>query len=389
MPSSNDLRLRGLLGLLLILANAMMFASWPWLRSMRFTSNTADPFFRFVNGQPRMQSPAILRNPAYLKWFFDTIRRQRGIFVLGTSESCVRFHLAAQLNHLAPEQPQMAIVATGGGSSIHSCVAFARCQTEGITIPPTVILLNLVYYMQSHDVINDGWLGNIVPSPLFVFMNNGNVRQAMSADVKALYDRHFRSLWPLYPFWLQQYEGNLLYLLSHQDPPDSPRPPCLPWETYAFSGVRPEYDEERAVTVGYVAADQMAKHRWLVNSIEDTVNIKGLASTMNVLDEQPAPTLLVILPMNRTFYQYNGMDMAAFDSTYRQIRERIRSFARDGHVFVADLYDEPKLDAGFMDRMHQDAYGVYQLARYLIAKSPDYTAFIEATRNYYAEKAHR
>lgn len=383
MPTSNDQRARWHIGLLLIMANILLFAAGPWLRSHTFSSNTADPFFRLVDGEPQIDTRPLLRNSAYLKWYLNEVRREHKVFMLGTSESTEPFNLAAQLNQIAPHHPPIALAASGGTSPIHLSVMFSQCHNTDTQLPPVILILNLVYYMRSHDLVNESWLSNVVSTPVFLFMNHENMRTGLTAEANAVYDQHFQHWHALYPVWTQQYLSHLLYLKFHQEPKGAPRPPGVPIPTYTFDGKRPMYDEHRAVAPGYKASDQLARDRWLVHSADEAVNLKGLAATMAILDEQPAPVLLVILPMNRKYYGYYGMDMDDFEARYAGIRKQIRNFEREKHIWVIDLYEQPSLDGGFMDRMHQDAYGFYQLAQYLVAHSDEYAAFMgEVARHY-------
>ncbi len=64
-----------------------------------------------------------------------------------------------------------------------------------------------------------------------------------------------------------------------------------------------------------------------MNLPEDALNLKGLAATLAILKDQPAPVLLLMMPVNRTFYEYNGLNMAEFDQRYRQIRQEISELA--------------------------------------------------------------
>lgn len=95
---------------------------------------------------------------------------------------------------------------------------------------------------------------------------------------------------------------------------------------------------------GYDATDEAVKARWEVSRKEESLNLKGL---------------LLVLPMNRAFYRYHGLDMTEY--------------------LLLDLYEQPRLHLGFRDRMHQDGYGFFQLARCII-DSEAYRRFIDAGR---------
>ena len=51
-------------------------------------------------------------------------------------------------------------------------------------------------------------------------------------------------------------------------------------------------------------------------------------------------------------------------------------------IFVIDLNENFKLDKGFLDRMHYDEYGCYQISNYMM-NSFIYSEFIQETVNYY------
>jgi hypothetical protein len=157
----------------------------------------------------------------------------------------------------------------------------------------------------------------------------------------------------------------------------------LPMPAYAWDGVLPDYDQERAVHRGYVPSDAMAKQRWEVQTPEESTNLEGLDNIAGVLGRQKAPSLLLILPVNRTFYAASGRDMERFDARYRDLRATIAAHAVFGHLFVIDLFENPRLHLGFEDRMHQDAYGFHQLATHL-ADDPDYRAYLDAVERYYS-----
>jgi len=125
----------------------------------------------------------------------------------------------------------------------------------------------------------------------------------------------------------------------------------------------------------------MMKSRWEVSRVEESLNLKGLASSLAILREQRAPVLLLVLPTNRTFYRNYGLGMAEYDRRYRAIREAIGSFASGRNIFLLALYEHPRLHLGFRDRMHLDEYGVFQLARYIV-DSEAYRCFIRAVLEY-------
>jgi hypothetical protein len=318
-----------------------------------------------------------------LSSFFEAVREKRAILFLGTSETIPAFNLGAQLNALFPENPSMAILAKAGSSPIHSALLFASCERERIAVPPIVIVVNLVYFTYSHDVIDDGWMSSVMRSDVFAQLNHRNIMQNLSADARALYAQHFRSRRFLFPFYAQEYLGNLVYLSFHQSPWRRFSPDSLPIHRYEFDGRLPDYDRRRAVHAGYRAPDELAKERWNVKPVAECLNLAGLASTAALLANQRAPVLLLVLPINRAFYAFSGLDMAEFERRYRDVRNAIGRLERPGHIFLVDLYEAPWLDLGFADRMHADSYGFHQIAEHL-GRDPTYVRFIDAVRAYYA-----
>ena len=325
----------------------------------------------------------IIKKKAYLARFFDAIREKRKILFLGTSESTSSWNIAAQLNFLAPDKLQMVAIAKAGISPIHSALVIAKAKREGIQIPPIVLVINPVYFTQAYDLINDGWMSAIVRSPVFIQMNHRDVRDYLSEEVRGVYDEHFALRRALYPATVQEYLGNLIYLSFHQLGVELERPAPLPIPVYRFDGSLPNYDEERNVWAGQQAADRLAKGRWLVNKGEDSANLKGLASIMTILRKEPAPVLLLVLPVNRKFYEYHGLDMAQFDLRYRAIRDEIQALAHGENTYLIDLYDAPKFRFGFEDRMHMDQYGFFQVTVHIL-KTEAYHRFVEAVKSYYA-----
>jgi hypothetical protein len=367
---------------LLVVANIGLAAFGARLSGARFGSDSAESPINPPRAPRRLDARAVLRNADYLGWLCDRVRDHRGILFFGTSESGPVHNLGAQLNDVRPGDPPLTVLPVKGMSPIHSTLVFARSRREGMPLPPTILVINLVYFTESHDVIDDGWLSTVVRSPVFMQFDHGGLRQQLSAEVRDVFDSHFRGRSVLAPLLYQQYVGNLMYLKNHPAtpgvlPPDSPPP-----ERYHFDGTVPVYDRERNVPRGYMPSDQLSKGRWRVRSESECVNLKGVENTARLLRDESAPALLVVLPVNRAFYRSEGLDMADFDSRYRALRRRVAGQAVPGHLFVVDMYDEPALDAGFEDRMHADEYGHHQLAEALAAM-PEYRHFIESVRAYY------
>ena len=365
----NDLALRLTLCVLLA-ANALLYMTWPWLRNLPLTSDSGEAY--------TIQN--VMRNELYFNWFLDSIRTEKRILFLGTSESMFYYNLAAQLNQLAPDNPRMVVYARGGLSPIHSAVLIGRWKREGIEIPPLVLVINPVYFTRGHDVVNDGWLSQVIRSPVFLQMNHRHINDYLSEEVLHVYDQHFSLRRLLYPATMQEYLGNLFYLFFHQVTHQAEaRLPRVP--AYKFNGKLPDYDENKNIWKTMLASDRLDQSRWVVRDPEESVNLKGLASIMTILRDSPAPILLVVLPANRKFYEYHGLDMSEWERSYKIIRKRIQTLARGENVYFIDLFDLPKPHLGFRDRMHMDQYGFFQLARFILA-SAEYGRFIDAVRLY-------
>ena len=363
----------------LLSANGLLFLAWPWLREVPVQGDSEDT--PLASPGPRIRPQVVMRNTAYMAGFSEVLRAERRILLLGTSESQYRDNVGAQLNHLAPDHPRIVVQAIAGGSPIHLCVALANCQRNGVEFPPTILVVNLVYFTESHDVIKDGWLSNAMP-PVFVQMNHGNVADHLGEQVQAVYARHFFLKRVLYPATAQAYLGDLLYLRFHRPNSETVSTAEVPVPVYEFDGRVPEYDEARAVPVGYQATDRLAKGRWLVKPADESVNRKGIEASVRIVRELAAPLLVLVLPMNRKFYGHNGLNMIEYDKGFAEIRDRILCCAARENAYVIDLYENPKLDMGFRDRMHLDAYGNYQIAEHLVG-CKEYTRFLKAVRDYY------
>ena len=376
-PSQQPARHPARLVLLTVLltANALLYALWPWLSAMSLKGDSSES----------LAKTHILRNETYLAGFFEGIRKNKKILFLGCSESIFPYNMGAQLNGLSSDDPQMAVLAWGGLSPIHSALAIARGKREGLQFPPMVLVINPVYFTRSHDVINDGWMSTAIPSPVFVELNHRGVVDYLTKEARESYDTHFAFRRALYLATVQEYTGNLIYLAFHQPASGTMQPVSLPVPRYRFNGSLPKYDEAKNVWLDMQAVDRFEKTRWRVNEVADSVNLKGLASSMRILAEELAPVLLLILPVNRRFYEYYQSDMEEFDSRYRDIRKVLHEMAKGQNVHLIDLFDTPPLHFGFHDRMHMDAYGFAQLAKYVYQSEP-YRHYLEAVNSYYGDQ---
>jgi hypothetical protein len=74
--------------------------------------------------------------------------------------------------------------------------------------------------------------------------------------------------------------------------------------------------------------------------------------------------------------------MAEYEERYGAIRKAIAASASGKNIFLLDLYEHPRLQFGFRDRMHFDEYGFFQLGKHVV-DADGYRRFIGAVREYY------
>jgi hypothetical protein len=346
--------------------------TWPWLGQLPVNADSSEPFV----------TRNAIRNDDYLARFFGAVRQNKKILFFGTSESINPYNLGAQLNFLSQDGLQLVVFAHSGISPIHSALAIARALREGIRIPPLILTINPVYFTQAYDLIDDGWMTHTSRSPIFIEMNHRDLNNYLSEDGRAAYEAHFALRRLLYPATAQEYLGNLLYLRFHQRGAGSNEKIPLPTPKYAFDRLLPNYDEERNVWANTAAIDRFAKRRWSVSTADESINLKGLASIVAGIRNDSNPVLLLLLPVNRKFYEYHGLDMAELNGRYRAIRRRLHELSQHSNVYFLDLYDTPQVQFGFRDRMHMDQYGFFQLASFLKTHET-YLRFLDAAKEYY------
>jgi hypothetical protein len=367
---------------LLVAANVGLVLAGAVLSERRYGSDAAESPLNPPRAARRLDARGILRNPDSFAWLCDRVRQHHGVLFFGTSESGELHNVGAQLNDVSSGDPPLTVLPVMGMSPIHSTLLFARSRSESLPLPPLVLVINLVYFTASHDVIDDGWMSTVVRNPVFLQFDHNGLRQHLGEDVRRAYDAHFRVRRLLDPLLYEQYAGGLLYLEEHAREPGSLPADDPPPERYHFDGSIPGYDPERNVHPGYRPSDRLSKGRWQVRPASDCLNLKGVENTARLLRSGRAPALLLVLPVNRAFYESEGLDMIEFEQRYAALRRRIADQEVPGRVFVVDLYDNPPLDRGFLDRMHADAYGNHQLAAAL-AGLPEYRAFVAAVETYY------
>lgn len=370
----------------LLAVNGLLYASWFWLKDQAVGGNRRDPYLEqlyFEDGPTsRINQQAIFRNDGYIEPFLELVESKQRILTLGTSESIHDHNISNQMNAISAEAPKLQMYAESGMSPIHSCFFFAKCKRDGIKLPPLMMFVNLVYFTESHDIINDGWLTKVMPSDTFLQMDHGGLLNYVTADVQDLYEDHFANRRWFAPLTAQRYLGSLLFLRCNQPNPLAPPPGIDKERKWTFDGHKPEYDIDRNVQKGYRAPDRMSKNRWAVKLADECVNLAGLTSIMTTLADQQQPILLVILPTNRAYYAYNGLDMEEYDQRYSKLREAIRTHAQTSNVAVLDMYEEPDLDQGYADRMHADEYGDFQMAEFILG-TPEFQTFHDQAKRYY------
>lgn len=368
----------------LIAVNMIVYGSYWWLADYQPDTNSRDPYletsFREEGPFTRFDLSSTLRNTAYTIPYFNRIEQERQILAFGTSESVHDHNVAHQLNALLDDAPKFHMYAQPGLSPIHLALFFAKCKKEQIPMPPVLLSVNLVYFTQSHDGVNDGWLSNVSRSNLFVEMDHDKTRQYLSADAQAIYAKHFEGRGWLYPLTVQKYLSNLLFLKFHQTGA-LPDPDVFREKVFVYDGERPDYNLEQNVWEGYRAADALQTSRWEVMEPQRCVNLAGIRSIIETAESMQVPMLLVINRPNRKFYESHGLDMERYDTRYAGIRRQIHDLA--GDTIVLDLYDEPMLEPGFRDRMHPDPWGDYQIAEYMV-QTPELKAFRDKVREHYS-----
>lgn len=367
---------------LLVGINVLLTAALPLLRGLPLES-TGDETTLREDGHLRLLSARVLRTESSLSALFAKVRQEKKILFLGTSESISRGNLCDQINALDPHHPGMVHFARGGASPIHRTIALAKAQRAELPFPPLVLIYNPVYFTRSHDVINEGWLGTTTVAPIFVQMNHRQLREHLNEGVRHAYDEHFAPTRLVYPVRLQRYTANLIYLLAHRGLDRVPDDAPLWTPEFEFDGELPDYDEQRNVHTGYLAIDRFDKSRWEVSELENSINAAAAENSCSILTAQEAPALLIYLPMNLDFYAFHGLDMDVLNDRQARIRDHLRDLCDAPNLFFLDLYEEPVLHHGFLDRMHQDAYGNYQLVRSII-DDPVYQAYVRRVASFYA-----
>jgi hypothetical protein len=384
MPTSSAGRLA--LPITLVAANLLLYVAGGWAGNSVPAADRSDPPVRPGRDAHRtLQPPALVRNPAYSRWLFESVRQRQGVLFLGTSESLHPFNLGAQLNYHRPQDPPLVVLAQAGMSPIHSALAFAAWKESGLSTPPLLMVVNLVYFTRSHDVIQNGWMGKVARAPVFAYMDHGGLLSQLGEEARQAYQEHFASYFWLHPLYHQQYLGNLLYLQGHRAGPEDLPAADFGVQRFDYQGPMPHYDESRNVHRGLVASDRRAPWRWTVSPVDRSRNLMGLRSIVAGLGEDAGPVLLLVLPTNRTFYQYHGLDMDEYQRAHQAQRRVIAGLEQDHRVVVVDLYDMP-LDRGFVDRMHLDGYG-YRQAVDALGSHAGYQRFQRAVAAYYAGRA--
>lgn len=368
----------------LIAVNLIVYGSYGWLANYQPDTNSRDPYletsFREEGLFTRIDLESTLRNAAYTIPYFKRIEREQQILAFGTSESVHHHNVAHQLNALLDDPPKFRMYAQPGLSPIHLALVFAKCQQQQIRMPPILLSVNLVYFTESHDGVNDGWLSNVSRSDLFVELDHDRTRQHLTEDAQAVFSSHFEGRRWLYPLTLQKYLSNLLFLKFHQTG-TLPEPDVFREKVFTFDGEKHPYNLQQNVWDGYRASDELQKSRWEVVEPQQCANLAGVRSIIDIAEKMQVPMLVVINRPNRKYYESHGLDMNRYDERYGEIRQQIRAMA--GETIVLDLYDGPLLEPGYRDRMHPDEWGDFQIAEHMVA-TPELKAFRNKVREYYS-----
>lgn len=376
----------------LILVNVLLYGSWYWLGDQPLTGNRRDAFLetRYLPDGPetRLSTSSILRNDGYAVPFFELMEKEKRIIMFGTSESIHPHNISYQMNAISDELPKTYIFSQAGMSPIHLSFFFAKCERDKLQIPPVVLLVNLVYFTNSHDVLNDGWLTRVLPSDSFAQLNHGDVLDYVDEDVRDLFEDHYANRRWLMPITSQKHLGGLWFLNFNQPNPLAPAPDGMANDRYEYNGKLPNYDDARNVWKGYHPRDEMQKSRWEVRKVEECLNLIGLRSIVNSAEACNAPMMVIVMPTNKPYYKASGLDMDRYEERYTKIREAIKALPQKSSTEVMDLYEDMELDKGFKDRMHADQYGHYQMANHIL-ETPEYQAFRQRAAEYFAERENK
>ena len=327
---------------------------------------------------------AIIQDSGYTDWFSRSVRRNNLVFMLGTSESDKFDNLACEINGLRPPL-RWESIARGGLSPIHAAIFFARTIHSKIRLPPAVYVVNPVYFGRSHNRVDDGWLSFVASAPASVAYDCPPFEDLLQSRTTEALQEHLRPYRRLLPFTFQAHLAHRLYLWANRSPVTLEVPEDEPGECVSRTATS-RYDATRNVHSDYQPRDWFVKSHWQMMPPEESVNLRGVTSIIEMWRQTNAPLLLLVLPPNRAFYASQGIDMEKYDRFLlehrRVIQRTVASQTGERLVYFVDFNDDFVMEQGYGDRMHPDGYGNWQMAEYLVAQ-PGYRSFMKAAMRYY------
>ena len=372
----------------LLVANAALFAmgrSLPVADHGTLPRGSSYAFERW--GFTGSGTDALVQNGGLFDDLMARIRRERYALLLGTSESDLYDNLACALN-VTRAPVTWVTVAKGGLAPIYASVLIARAAARGTQLPPTLYIVNPIYFTRSHDRLDGGWLSQVARTPGFVTFGDPAVRAHLTEGTVQLLTRRDGAAALGAPFELEAHLAHRLFLRANLrtdlalDDLDVRR---------CSREAPPEpYDDARNVPLGYRPQDEFLAWRWQVDPPARSANLEGLRSLVRAWGPMRAPLLLLVIPPNRRFYAAAGIPMDEYDRNYRVYYAAIGALATErrgnGAVHVVNLADVMELRGGYRDRMHPNLAGNRAMAGVLIER-PEFAAFVADARSFYAADA--
>jgi len=358
---------------ILLVVNLIVFGAWFYVREKSLLKDGSDKDEQF----------SLIRNEKYLIEYISNIYNDKKIIFFGSSESHNNYSIPSQLNYMEP-QNNYENISKGWLSPIHLSLIFSKIGKLNISIPPIVLLINPVYFTKTHNRIDEGGLGNVVKSTLFIKMNHNNILADLDKDTKNIFKKYFLHNKLIFPFDYQKYILNLLYLSSRQS--------NFNWENfsyrdkpYKFNHLIPDYSVDKNTWPRYKPVDEFMKKDWVIINDELSPNMIGLKTIFSTIYKKSIPGLVILLPTNIKYYQHIGLDSLEYSRRDLILRKQIKNMAFSNALTVIDLNDDFRLNLGFKDRMHNDEYGFYQICKYLI-DSKNYSEFKNSVAQYYINR---
>ena len=351
--------------------NILIILSWSFLKNKQYYYDSSD----------KKHKLSVLRNDGYLRDYFLNLKNNKKILYLGTSESTLRYSIPYQLNAIGTnniyENKSAAWM-----SPVHLSLLFSKLKKYGFETPSLVIAVNPVYFTNQHDVINEGGMDNIIKSSIFAKMNHNEIMSYLNDNLVSIFSKHYLHSFLLKPFEFQKYTASLFYLNSKQ----------INYEMKYDNGNKyfkftqiPEYDLKQNTRKNYHPIDLFNKRNWIIEESNISPNLAGIESIISVLNDfKSTPVLFLLLPVNFEYYSHIGLDVKKYRSNYEKIRSKIKNIIKRENIFILDLNENFTLDNGFLDRMHFDEYGCYQISNHMI-NSSIYNEFINKTVDFYQD----